>query len=233
MISVLLIGNGNVATHLANVFEKAKNIHCTQIHSRTMVAVPKADVTVISVSDDAIAEVSVKIKNTLVVHTSGSVPLNGLQNTTRKGVFYPLQTFSKDKEVNFSDIPFCVEATNDADLKLLKQLAKSIGKNVFEMSSEQRQSLHVAAVFVSNFTNHLYAIGEDICRKNKMPFSILKPLIRETAAKIELLSPKEAQTGPAVRNDETTIEKHLKVLELHQQEIYKNLTKSIQHGKEL
>ncbi len=233
MISVVVIGRGNVATHLNNAFLKADDVIVTQINSRKLENIPKADVTIIAVSDDAISEVSSKIKNSFVVHTSGASDLKLLKNSKRKGVFYMLQTFSKDKEVTFSEIPFCLEAENESDFVLLEKLAKSIGKKVYDVNSEQRKALHVAAVFVNNFTNHLYKIGNDICNEHNVPFEVLQPLINETASKIETLSPEEAQTGPAIRNDKNTIKNHLELLNKNQQKIYKTITKSIQNGNKL
>ncbi|WP_322790497.1 Rossmann-like and DUF2520 domain-containing protein [Tenacibaculum tangerinum] len=160
--------------------------------------------------------------------------MHALQNSGPKGVFYLLQSFSKDKEVNFNEIPFCLEAENKEDLQLLETLAKSIGKNIYHINSEQRKQLHVAAVFVNNFTNHMYKIGADICNEHRVPFEVLQPLIQETAQKIITLSPEAAQTGPAKRNDQKTIQEHLALLNTEQKEIYKLITKSIQnHGKEL
>jgi predicted short-subunit dehydrogenase-like oxidoreductase (DUF2520 family) len=233
MISVLLVGKGNVASHLKTAFLNADTIRVTQISSRQLEIIPQADITIIAVSDDAITEVSSKIKNNFVVHTSGSVAMNDLKNNSRKGIFYMLQTFSKDKIVDFSEVPFCLEAEHIEDYKLLEKLAKSIGKKIYSISSKQRKTLHLAAVFVNNFTNHLYKIGNDICKENKVPFEILQPLIKETASKIEHLSPKEAQTGPAIRNDKKTIQNHLNLLDQNQQKIYKTLTKSIQNGAKL
>ncbi|AOW16441.1 hypothetical protein LPB03_02695 [Polaribacter vadi] len=230
MKSVLIVGKGNVATHLYNAFLNVDEIAVTQISSRTLTTIPKASITIIAVSDDAIAEVSSKIKNDFVVHTSGSVAMNDLKNSHRKGVFYMLQTFSKDKKVDFNEIPFCLEAENKEDYQLLEFLAKSIGQKIYTISSEQRKTLHVAAVFVNNFTNHLFKIGNDICNTNNVPFEILQPLIKETVLKIEKLSPKDAQTGPAIRNDKKTIKNHLNLLDKNQQKIYKILTKSIQNG---
>ena len=230
MISVLLVGRGNVATHLHNTFLSIDNILFTQISSRDLENIPKADITIIAVSDDAIAEVSSKIKNTLVVHTSGACSINELKNTTNKGVFYMLQTFSKDKKVDFNEVPFCLEADNKKDKELLNELAKLIGKKIYTVNSEQRKALHVAAVFVNNFTNYLYKIGNDICKEHHVPFDILLPLIKETASKIETLSPEKAQTGPAIRNDKKTIKNHLDLLNKEQQKIYKIITKSIQNG---
>ncbi len=230
MISVLLVGNGNVAFHLKNAFLKVDEIKVTQINSRKLENIPKADITIIAVSDDAIADVSSKINTNLVVHTSGACRMNELNNSKRKGVFYMLQTFSKEKEIDFSQVPFCLEAENNDDYKILEKLAKSIGKKVHQIDSKQRKALHVSAVFVNNFTNHLYKIGNDICEEHNVPFEILQPLILETASKIQLLSPKKAQTGPAIRNDKKTIKNHLDLLDKKQQNIYKILTKSIQNG---
>ncbi|GFD83083.1 hypothetical protein KUL118_59450 [Tenacibaculum sp. KUL118] len=252
MIKVAIIGGGNVATHLANAFSKTNEVSLVQMYARNIEQIEhlkevtpitnsielltEADVYIIAVSDDAIGDVSRKIeqKNGLVVHTSGSVAMQSLQNSGRKGIFYLLQSFSKDKDVNFDEIPFCLEAENEEDLQLLEPLAKSIGKKVYRINSEQRKRLHVAAVFVNNFTNHMYKIGADICNEYQVPFEVLLPLIRETAQKITELSPKAAQTGPAKRNDQKTIQNHLALLNAEQQEIYKLITKSIQqNGKEL
>ncbi|WP_026777712.1 Rossmann-like and DUF2520 domain-containing protein [Polaribacter sp. Hel_I_88] len=230
MNTILIVGKGNVATHLYNAFLNVDEIAVTQISSRDLTNIPKATITIIAVSDDAIAKVSSKITNNFVVHTSGSVALNDLKNIKRKGVFYMLQTFSKDKKVDFKEVPFCLEAENKEDYQQLEFLAKSIGKKIYEISSEQRKTLHVAAVFVNNFTNHLFKIGNDICNTNNIPFEILHPLIKETVLKIEELSPENAQTGPAVRNDKKTIKNHLNLLDKNQQKIYKILTKSIQNG---
>ncbi len=250
MIRVVIIGGGKVANHLVKAFLNTSDVQLIQIYARNIEQIKeyehktdltnnlqklkKADVYIISVSDDAIEEVSSNItENGLVVHTSGTVSLNTLKNKGRKGIFYLLQSFSKDKEVNFNEIPFCLEAENDEDFKLLKRLALTIGEKVYQITSEQRSYLHVAAVFVNNFTNHLYAVGNDICDKYNVPFEVLYPLIKETALKIETLSPKEAQTGPAVRNDINTIKKHISVLDENQQELYKTLTDSIINGKKL
>ncbi|MCD8454641.1 DUF2520 domain-containing protein [Tenacibaculum finnmarkense genomovar ulcerans] len=246
MIRIVIIGGGNVALHLASAFCKTKEISLVQMcarniqqisHLKKQVAITDnlnllaaADLYIIAVSDDAISGVSSKInkQNSLVVHTSGSVSLHSLQNNGRKGVFYLLQSFSKDKEINFDEIPFCLEAQNNDDFKLLESVAKSIGKKIYPISSKQRKTLHVAAVFVNNFTNHLYKIGDDICKEHRVPFEILHPLIEETAKKIQELSPTEAQTGPAKRNDKKTIQNHLELLDKEQQDIYQLITKSIQ-----
>ncbi|WBX73148.1 DUF2520 domain-containing protein [Tenacibaculum pacificus] len=252
MIRIVIIGGGNVALHLANAFSKTKEISLVQMYARNIQQLESlkkqvditdditllvdADIYIIAVSDDAISEVSSKIKkeHSLVVHTSGSVSLNSLKNNGRKGVFYLLQSFSKDKEVVFDKIPFCLEAENNEDFNRLNKLAKSIGKKTYPINSQQRKAIHLSAVFVNNFTNHLYKIGDDICREHEVPFEILHPLIEETAKKIQKLTPEKAQTGPAKRNDKKTIQNHLELLNKEQQDIYKLITKSIQkNGKKL
>lgn len=253
MISISIIGSGNVAQHLIKAIVKSDQLELVQVFARhpetishlissdkitsEISALKEAHLYIISVSDDAIQSVSNSLVFTdkLVAHTSGSVAMEDLSNANRKAVFYPLQTLSKKKEVDFTTVPLCIEAQNEADFQLLNEVANHLSAHVYNVNSEQRKSLHVAAVFVSNFTNHLYKIGNDICTEHQVPFEILKPLISETAKKIQTLAPADAQTGPAKRNDSTTINKHLAILtDENQKEIYKILTKSIiDHGKKL
>jgi predicted short-subunit dehydrogenase-like oxidoreductase (DUF2520 family) len=253
MIKITIIGSGNVAQHLIEAFAKSNAIEIIQVFSRSQKqispllssskinndwnALVDADLYIIAVSDDAIASVSSQLpfKNRLVVHTSGSAPLISLDDKNRKGVFYPLQTFTKGKAVDFKKIPFCLETQLESDYVILEKVAQSISDSVYKIDSHQRKALHVAAVFVNNFTNYLYQLGNDICQENHVPFEILKPLILETAEKILTLTPKEAQTGPAKRNDISTIEAHESFLSNENQStIYKILTQSIQnHGKKL
>lgn len=234
MISVTIVGHGNVGTHLSKAFRNIEGIVATQIDSRKLHAVKIADVTIIAVSDNAISKVSSQIDNSFVVHTSGSVSLDALKNSNNKGVFYPLQTFTKEKEVDFTQVPFCLEAERQEDLKKLEKLVSLLHGKVYHVNSEQRKSIHVAAVFVNNFTNHMYAIAHDICKQYEVPFEILEPLIEETSKKIKKLTPLEAQTGPAKRNDTETIQNHLHLLTKEQQGLYLKITQSIQqHGKKL
>jgi len=253
MIRLSIIGSGNVAQHLIQLFGKTAGIELVQVFSRNKEAVSNlvpiqkitsdfselkpVDLTIIAVSDNAIESVSKEIpfENHFVVHTSGSLAMETLDNKNRKGVFYPLQTFSKSKEVDFKTIPLCLEAQDKTDHQLLQTVAKLVSDTVYNVDSEQRKALHVAAVFVSNFTNHMYQIGNEICEENNVPFAILKPLIQETANKILTLSPSEAQTGPAKRKDTQTINTHLNFLtDENHKEIYKILTKSIiDNGKKL
>ncbi|GGG99920.1 hypothetical protein GCM10011416_17980 [Polaribacter pacificus] len=229
MIHVLIIGNGNVASHLATAFEKNPNIALKQISSRALDSVPMSDVAIIAVSDDAISEVANKLVNYqgLLVHTSGSVDVKQIK-AKRNGVFYPLQSFTKGKKVDFTQVPFCLEASVDSDLLLLEKLAQSLGAKAYRINSLQRKKIHLAAVFANNFTNHMYSIANDICDQEKIPFEILHPLIAETANKVQGISPKEAQTGPAIRRDQQTIEKHISQLTKEQQRLYLLITKSIQ-----
>lgn len=253
MISITIIGAGNVAQHLIKAISKSSQLDLVQVFARNSdsishlissdkitsdyTQVKEADLYLISVSDNAIAEVSSKLpfENRLVAHTSGSFSIDNLNPKNRKAVFYPLQTFSKNKAVNFREVPICIEAQTSEDLNLLKKAGSILSDKVFEINSSQRKSLHVSAVFVSNFVNHLYSIGNKICEENNVPFEVLKPLIMETASKIETLSPDDAQTGPAKRNDTETINTHLKFLtDENQKNIYKILTKSIiDNGKKL
>lgn len=247
MISVVLLGTGNVAQHLFDAFEKSKHIQVKQVLGRSLKALDyfkehteisdnfdtilTADVYIVAISDDAINTVNQLLKNidSLIVHTSGSVSIDQL-NFKRTGVFYPLQTLSKGHRINFREVPICIEAKNGEDLELLHQIGSEISNKVLEVSSEQRLSLHVAAVLVNNFTNHLYHMANLICNEQKVPFSILEPLILETSAKISELSPYEAQTGPAKRSDNKTMQAHISLLQnpLHK-EIYELISTSIKH----
>lgn len=250
MIQITIIGSGNVAQHLIKAFAKSELVEIVQVYSRkkeTLSALlefdkitndfeelKEADLYIIAVSDKAIADVSKQLpfQNRIVVHTSGAASLDVLDAKNRKGVFYPLQTFSKNKDLDFSTVPICLEAENTFDFRVLESVAKSISNAVFAINSDQRKALHVAAVFVNNFTNHLYQTGQEICEEHQVPFEILRPLIQETANKINTLDPIDAQTGPAKRNDNTTIEAHLAYLNNeNQKNIYKLLTKSIQDDR--
>ena len=245
MINVTLVGTGAVSNHLLDVFSNTNGVAVLQIASRgdqlsqalkrMRSRDEEVDIYIIAVSDDAIATVSEHFvkSNALLVHTSGSVAMHALPKEVRRGVFYPLQTFSKGRKVDFQTIPLCIEAEHKNDLELLRTLARAISQSVYELSSKQRKSLHLAAVFVNNFTNHIYQIGNDICLENGVPFDALKPLILETAHKINTLSPIDAQTGPAKRNDDSTIDSHLsQLISKTHKEVYRMLTKSIKETYE-
>ncbi|WP_411768523.1 Rossmann-like and DUF2520 domain-containing protein [Winogradskyella sp. A3E31] len=251
MISVVLLGAGNVASHLYNAFSTSKTIKVTQWYNRSIGSIKSfknsvaitdnlkdlkdADIYILALSDSSISKVSQNLpfSGRFVVHTSGSVNIHDLDKKNTRGVFYPLQTFSKSAAIDFKNVPFCIESEDKSKLKLLKELAGSLGSPVYKINTEQRQTLHLSAVFVNNFTNQLYRIAHEISDSKSINFEILKPLISETANKVQELSPYMAQTGPAKRNDLKTIKRHLKQLEKEEhKELYKLLTKSIQktHG---
>lgn len=252
MISVVILGAGNVAYHLSKAIQNTKDFEVVQIFNRTLANIDPtlstipatdnpndivtADLYIIAVSDDFIDHISSLLlhKKGLIVHTSGSTSMKILKTHESYGVFYPLQTFSKSRTVDFSEIPICIEANSNEDLSLLNVLGKSLSNDVQEVSSEQRKGLHLAAVFVCNFVNHLYTIGAEICQENTLSFDVLKPLIVETANKVLTLPPSEAQTGPAKRNDKKTMKNHLKSLtQKEHQKIYKLLSKAIKKTYEL
>ncbi|TAH17964.1 MAG: DUF2520 domain-containing protein [Cytophagales bacterium] len=237
MSKIALIGAGNVSSHLASIFTK-KGHTITEIYSRKLQnaaalassfagVVPtdrldfsesKAEFFLVSVTDNALENVLnqlVTLPNAIIAHTSGSHPLSIIPQSTQAGIFYPLQTFSKSKEVNFEQIPICLEANNKHNLLLMRQLASSISHHIYEFDSEERQILHLAAVFSCNFSNFLFTISKHILEKNKkeIPFDILKPLISETLEKAFEISPENAQTGPAKRADTAIIGKHLALLD--------------------
>ena len=246
-IHITLFGGGNVATHLAKVFLSHADIKLQQIYNRhidkisdfknkteiidDLSKLKPADIFILALSDDAIADFSKKINShkVLTVHTSGSIPLQALQ-TKRKGVFYPFQTFSKEKEnMNLKSIPILIEAENECDLKLLNRLGQLLSDNVQTVESQQRKALHVSGIFAANFVNHLYEQARQILKEHKLSFDLLKPLILEVAQKVQEIPPQQAQTGPAIRGDQKTIDSHLKFLKNPvQKKIYKLLTESIQ-----
>ena len=254
MISVVIVGTGNVAQNLYQAFEKSNGVTIKQVIGRnrehlafvknniavstTFNDIATADIYILAISDDAIRLVADNFKNTdgILAHTSGATSLEALKSAQRPGIFYPLQTFTKGKIISFDEIPICVEATNEDDLNLLKQLGKTLSNTVVEIDSEQRKTLHVAAVFVNNFTNYMYTIGSEICEEHKIDFKLLQPLIKETAAKLDTLTPLQAQTGPAKRGDQQTLHNHLQIIkDKHQRELYTLLSNAIKekHGKKL
>ena len=244
-MQIVLIGSGNVAFHLAKAFTEAQ-IPISQIFGRNTTELQKiseqfsipfstetladADLYIISVSDSSIAEVSslIKNKNALVTHTSGSVSREALNGNYRKSVFYPLQTFSKSKNLDYSKIPFFIDAENENDEEILKNLASKISKNVMLANDEKRKYIHLTAVFACNFVNHLYARAKEISDGQRIPFDYFLPLIDETTQKIHELEPKLVQTGPAIRNDEKVLKLHESLLTDEEKlKIYKTLNESI------
>lgn len=250
---VVLVGAGNVATHLGMALKKAGyevvQVFSRMEHSASALAgqlgtdytvslealCPDADLYIVSVKDAVLQSLLPSVvrgrEEALFVHTAGSMPMNVWEGIAiRYGVLYPMQTFSKQRPVDFGTVSFFIEANGPDDLETLKAMASSLGSKVYEASSEQRMSLHVAAVFACNFANHMYALSAKLLAKYGMPFEAMLPLIGETADKVHLLAPKEAQTGPAVRRDGNVMNKHLDLLadEPVLQELYEKISKSIQ-----
>ncbi len=233
-LKIVLVGAGNLATQLASAMGDS-GLRIAQVYSFSLSnsqllagkigaeatdqlsqVCTDADLYIYAVKDAVLADVirQIDAPQALHVHTAGSMRMDvfdGIQ--ARYGVFYPLQTFSKERKVDFRCIPFCLEAKDSADLALLKTLASCLSDKVYEVNSEQRSKLHLAAVFTCNFVNRMYAIAHDIARDNDLPFDVLLPLIDETARKVHDLEPLAAQTGPAIRFDENVINKHISMLD--------------------
>ena len=244
-IHINIIGAGNMAYQLTRAFYNHSEVQLQQLYNRSELSpefdtfevekihnlnlLRPVDVCIITVKDEAIAEVSEKIpfENQLVVHTSGNTSIEAIDSKNRRGVFYPLQTMSKQTIVDFEKVPFCLEAENTNDFYLLQRLASLLSTKTYALNSYQRRVLHLAAVFMNNFSNHLIYISQQICKENKVPFEILQPLLTETFAKLQNTSAYNAQTGPARRNDSLTITNHLAMLSDDYKDIYDIITKSI------
>ncbi|TAF67221.1 MAG: DUF2520 domain-containing protein [Cytophagales bacterium] len=257
-MKISVIGAGNVAWHIAQTLEKnghtllevyskgldsaeklSRYLKCAQATNDLNFSKSKATFFIIAVADDALAEVAQKIilpPEAIVVHTSGSQPMDILRRTqaTEWGVLYPLQTFSREKEVDFSKIMFCLEANSPEALSQIQEVAQSLSVHVRLINSQQRKVLHIAAVFACNFANHVWAIAENILARENIKFDVLQPLIAETMQKAFTLSPSKAQTGPAKRGDKQIIEQHLAYLAPHEAErhIYQVLSQSIAQKKD-
>lgn len=232
-MKVVILGSGNVGTHLRKALMDAGN-EILQVWHRGEEIAAGADVYVICVKDDAIYSVAEQIKKSgvlegngkhvpVVVHTAGSVPMGDLS-----GVMYPMQSFTKSRKVNFREIPIFIEASDEHSMKVIKALADSISGKVMEADSTTRKKLHLAAVFASNMSNHCYRLAEKLLEKEKLDFSLFGPLIMETAAKACTMSPKEAQTGPMRRGDEMVIKNQMAMIDDHlTREIYRLFAESI------
>lgn len=248
-MKIVCLGAGNVATHMANAF-KENGAEIAQVWSRDLINAQAlaidvgaeaisdlkevdayADLYLIAVKDDAIAKVAKGLKNIngLVVHTSGATGMDVLQDHKDYGVFYPLQTFSKSQPIDFIHVPLCLEANTEENMTSLQMIAMKLSPLIYEVDTRKREILHVAGVFACNFVNHLYELSNQILKKNDLDFEMLRPLIMETASKVQDALPEDVQTGPAIRNDKKTILKHEELLKKtpHLQEIYKNLSNSI------
>lgn len=251
-LPIAFIGAGNLAVNLAQALHR-KGFNIVQIYSRTEESArslaekvgagwtinlddvtTEASLYIVSLKDSVFTELLTQIvkdkDGALLVHTAGSIPMRIWEDSTaRYGVLYPMQTFSKQREVDFKEIPFFIEAARKEDAKLLKSIASALSDKVFEADSLQRKSLHLAAVFACNFTNHMYVLTADLLKKYNLPFEVMLPLIDETARKVHELPPLQAQTGPAVRYDTNVMDGHLDMLadDPVMQEIYQILSENI------
>lgn len=250
-MDITIIGAGNLATHLSTALQGAGH-NIRQVYSRTEASASTlaerlhcsytttidgirtdSQLYIISIKDSALQQLADRFTaispDALFVHTAGSMPMDVL-TSRRRGVLYPMQTFTKARQVDFSIIPCFIEANNEADETLLMQLCNGISRQVIRLSSDDRKWLHVSAVFCCNFLNHCIALGSDVLQQHGIPFSVMMPLISETIAKLHHLTPAEAQTGPAIRHDENVIQRHLALLadnpQLH--DFYEQATRSIQ-----
>lgn len=273
-MKIVLIGAGNLATHLGKALHAAGH-DMLQVFSRTMQSAETlaslldaepltdiaqvrddADVYIFSVKDSALVQLVAQLcrheadglgedgavnalrkakkgeLERVFLHTAGSMPMSVFKGMAQHyGVLYPMQTFSKQREVDFSIIPCFVEANDEFAQKQIEGLAREISGRVYQLSSEDRKYLHLSAVFACNFANHCYAISQELLEEHGIPFDVMLPLINETAAKVHEMKPKDAQTGPAVRYDENVIGKQSKLLENHPhfKKVYDSMSKSI-HG---
>ena len=248
-MKIVIIGSGNTATVLgrkiqasghailqvmgrnkSTTSELAAELQCTA--ATDPVSIDRgADLYIIAIADKSLPQVHewLQLDKKMVVHTAASVSKDVLRNVSRNfGVLYPLQTFRKEQKY-LPEIPFLVDGNTPDDLALIQDFADSLSSRVLVADDATRLKMHVAAVFVNNFTNHLYVLAEDFCRKEQMEFSLLLPLIGETARRLEELSPQASQTGPAMRNDGETIQRHLQVLSKYPalKKIYEQLTENI------
>ena len=247
---IVMIGAGNVAGHLSVALQNSGN-QIIQVYNRTKSAAEnlakelnsfptdriseitdQADLYILAVSDSALPLLvkQLRFDTRLVVHTSGSMDIKVFESAaTNYGVIYPLQTFSKERMVDFNEVPIIVEGNNEDSEKILINLCQQISEKVIKLDSTDRLFLHLAAVFACNFTNHLYSLASEILDSRRLSFELLTPLINETAQKVQTIHPAEAQTGPAIRNDEIVIKKHLDLLSFSPgtRELYEKLSQSI------
>lgn len=236
--NITIVGLGNVGSNLLRELSK-KNLPVNQIvttqsvnykidTTNDLTEIKKDNLVIICVPDHDISDVLNQIpKECEVAYTSGAVTINSLPSRARLGVFYPLQTFSKDREVKFDNIPILIESNNSEFTQELLELAKQISNNVKEVDSEYRKKLHLSAVYVNNFTNHIIYLAEQKAIENNVDFELLRPLLKETIDKLSSYSSYDAQTGPARRNDYNTIDAHYLLLTDQEKALYAIITKSI------
>jgi len=250
-MKIVIIGSGNLATHLSLALNNA-NQEIIQVFSRTeghakelaqkiecaYTSQPEkvrkdADVYILSVKDDSIAKIAESLcserQGGIFVHTAGSVPMDVFKGYAKYfAVLYPMQTFSKNRQVDFSCIPCFLEASDHQTMGVIRSLAESISTRVILADSEKRKKMHLAAVLACNFTNHCYRLAERVLQEEHIDFNLFLPLIEETARKVSYLSPKEAQTGPMVRYDVNVMNMQMELLrDERTRQIYRLMAESI------
>lgn len=245
-----LIGTGNTAWFMATMLYAAGHV-CKGIYGRDITKVVElantinstahelvnsipddADVCILAVSDNAITTIckQLSFKNTLLLHTAGAIPANALSATANNyGVIWPIYSITKSQLPTTRNIPTVVEVNNNSCLEDIKTIAKSFTDSIYEADSNKRKKMHLAAVFSNNFSNHLFAIAEKICEEQQIPFSVMIPIIAQTAERINGEHPSLLQTGPAKRNDTNTMQEHISLLNEHPEweKIYKSISASI------
>jgi predicted short-subunit dehydrogenase-like oxidoreductase (DUF2520 family) len=254
LLKVFFIGSGRLNQNFANAFLHT-DIEMVGVYSKTqentmafsqkfktahypdLKSIPNdCDVYFLGVNDSEICAVSQELDvNGIVIHCSGFLSIDLLNKHKNRGVFWPIQTLSKDHYSNFSDVPICVEASDEMSLRILESLADKITKVPIFISEEKRKKLHIAAVFANNFTNHLFVLSKDFLHKNNLDFNLLMPLIQETVKKLSSIDPHLAQTGPASRKDLNTMYQHKLILENEEEllTIYQTISRSIsEHYKQ-
>lgn len=214
-LKIAVVGRGNVGTHLFKALQRKAEV--VSVNSRTLEGMPEdSDLAIICVKDEAVGEIAERLagKAKTIVHTAGSVPMEILSgHAPNIGVLYPLQTFTKEKSLEYHEIPVFIEGINNETISLLDATARLFSDKVKLCSSEKRKWLHLSSVFACNFTNALFDVSSGIMEENGLDFKDLLPLINETLDKLNYMEPHAAQTGPAVRNDQTVMAGHLKMLE--------------------
>lgn len=235
-MNIVLIGSGNIATHLGKAFANAGH-HIAQVYSRTLANADAlanvlsaqaidslddlsldADLYLLAVSDSALPELSEKLPsqlNGIIAHCSGATNISILQHFRNHGVIYPIQSFSKSKALDLSRTPFGIEGNQPEVLQKLSALAQQLSDKVFPCDSSQRLALHVSAVFANNFSNALFQVSYELLQEHNLSFDLIRPIIQETAEKTQNHEPSQVQTGPAVRNDQTTMLTHFNFLSPH------------------
>jgi len=233
-LNIVLLGSGNVAFHLAEML-KINDINIHQVYNINSKSgnelakkhnalftnnindvITNADLYIIAVKDEYISNIvdNFNIDKGIVVHTSGTTDISIFENHFKNyGILYPLQTFTKNTELDYNEIPFLIEANNTETLGFINDVASAISNKVSNVNSEQRKTIHISAVFACNFTNYFYSIADELLEKQNLSFDLLKPLIKETTKKAITSKPKNNQTGPAMRKDIKVINEHLKILE--------------------